>query len=282
MLNKEDILPKKFDYKQHFLTYNFQNLLNVNITNEDISQKVIYDPIFRVKRNNKEPLNAELDDLCRLHYIALSRKVTTIMEFGVGKSTVIFSDALNINKEKYFEYTSKALRRKNLYEIHSIDNFEGWIDECKSIMPTKFIESRLANFHFAKLEIGLFADRICTYYDNLPNLCPDLIYLDAPYMYSETGNIRGISTNHQDRMPMAGDILSFEHFLQPGTLIVVDGRTANARFLKCNLQRNWAYLHSQEWDQHFFELQEEPLGIYNKKMLEHCLGKSYFKRIRND
>ena len=80
-------------------------------------------------------------------------------------------------------------------------------------------------------------------------------------------------------MPMAADILSFEHFLQPGTLIIVDGRTANARFLKCNLQRNWAYFYSPEWDQNFFELQEDPLGIYNKTMLEHCLGEAYFKRI---
>ena len=78
---------------------------------------------------------------------------------------------------------------------------------------------------------------------------------------------------------MAADILSFEHFLQPGTLIIIDGRTANARFLKCNLQRNWYHFHSQKCDQHFLELQEEPLGIYNKRMIEHCLGKEYFNRI---
>ena len=51
-------------------------------------------------------------------------------------------------------------------------------------------------------------------------------------------------------------------------------------FLKCNLQRNWAYFHSQEWDQHFFELQEKPLGIYNNDMLKHCLGEKYFERLR--
>ena len=33
---------------------------------------------------------------------------------------------------------------------------------------------------------------------------------------------------------MAADILAIEHFLVSGTLIVVDGRTANARFLKAN------------------------------------------------
>ena len=78
---------------------------------------------------------------------------------------------------------------------------------------------------------------------------------------------------------MAADILSIEHFLHPGTLIVIDGRTANARFLKTNLQRDWAYFYSNSWDQHFFELQEEPLGRYNKLYLDHCLGNAFFERM---
>jgi hypothetical protein len=74
---------------------------------------------------------------------------------------------------------------------------------------------------------------------------------------------------------MSADILTFEHFLLPGTLIVVDGRTANARFLKTNLQRNWVYYHSEEYDQHFFELKEAPLGIYNQRQIEFCLGTEF-------
>ena len=109
-------------------------------------------------------------------------------------------------------------------------------------------------------------------YDNFPNICPDLIYLDAPDQFSSIGDVRGISTNHPDRLPMSADILTFEHFLLPGTLIVVDGRTANARFLKTNLQRDWIYHYSEEYDQHFFELKETPLGIYNKRQIEFCLG----------
>jgi len=51
-------------------------------------------------------------------------------------------------------------------------------------------------------------------------------------------------------------------------LIVVDGRTANARFLKSNFQRGWIYSYFPEFDQHFFELVEEPLGPYNKDYLD--------------
>ena len=71
---------------------------------------------------------------------------------------------------------------------------------------------------------------------------------------------------------MSADILTIENFLLPGTLIVVDGRTANAIFIKNNLQRDWEYSYSEKFDQHFFELIEKPLGPYNKKQLEYCLG----------
>ena len=33
------------------------------------------------------------------------------------------------------------------------------------------------------------------------------------------------------------------------------------------------------YDQHFFELLEEPLGFINKSRIEFCLGENYFKRL---
>ena len=33
-----------------------------------------------------------------------------------------------------------------------------------------------------------------------------------------------------------------------------------------------------EWDQHFFELQEEPLGYLNKAKIDYCLDKYYYSR----
>ena len=109
---------------------------------------------------------------------------------------------------------------------------------------------------------------MCTFYEDLPNISPDFIYLDGPDQFSAKGSVRGLSTRHPDSMPMAADLLTIEHFLVPGTLIVVDGRAANARFLKSNLQREWTYSYFPEFDQHFFELMEEPLGPYNKDFLD--------------
>ena len=119
------------------------------------------------------------------------------------------------------------------------------------------------------------------YYKNLPNICPDLIYLDGPDQFSPAGDVRGVNTRNPDRLPMSADILAIENFLLPGTLIVVDGRTANSRFLKANLQRNWYYHHSYKYDQHYFELLEKPLGIYNKKQIDFCLGKDFYSRLVN-
>jgi len=69
-------------------------------------------------------------------------------------------------------------------------------------------------------------------------------------------------------MPMSSDILLIEHFLIPGTMILVDGRTANARFLRANVQRDWSYIFDEEYDQSLFVLEEEPLGKINRKQLE--------------
>ncbi len=279
MLKINDLVPRAINYEEYIAENNLLAILGLKAFPSSSKVKKTSSHSFTVDPSNEIPLSADLEDLSRLHYIACSRKVTTILEFGVGKSTAIFGNALALNRQSYYDLTSRELRRGNLYECHSIDNSPFWIKECSKIIPNEIMDNKTINFHLAKLNVSDFCGRVCTFYDPLPNLCPDLIYLDGPDQFSPNGDIRGLTTNHQDRMPMSGDILAFEHFLQPGTLIIIDGRTANARFLASNLQRRWAYCYSADYDQHFFELQEEPLGIYNRKMLDHCLGENYFERL---
>mgnify|MGYP000067699812 CR=1 FL=1 len=62
---------------------------------------------------------------------------------------------------------------------------------------------------------------------------------------------------------MAADILLMESILLPGTFILVDGRTNNARFLNNNLQRNFEMSWDKDGDVTCFELKEERLGKYN-------------------
>ena len=113
-----------------------------------------------------------------------------------------------------------------------------------------------------------FNGKICTIYKNLPLINPDLIYLDGPDQFNVNNKINGITTNHKDMMPMSADILKIEHFLTPGTIIITDGRGANARFLLSNLQRGWKYKYDKINDQSVFYLNEKPLGIYNERQLK--------------
>jgi hypothetical protein len=228
-----------------------------------IREKISKNIWSSVDPENLEPYPVELDDLIRLHYLVTSRRVTTVMEFGVGLSTIVFDHALQINKEIHSEYVLSELRRSNPFECHSVDNSPLWVDQVKK---RRNFENTF--FYITNCKMGTFNDRICTYYEVLPNICPDLIYLDGPDLHSTEGTVRGVSTRSKDRVPMAGDILSIEHFLLPGTVIVVDGRTANARFLRTNLQRNWSYSYFEQYDQHVFELTEEPLGAINAKHLD--------------
>jgi len=271
-----NLFKKLKSYKNYLKEHPFHNLLSIDLKEYgNLKKKIKRSPYYSVDPNLKGSYTAELDDLIRLHYLVISRKVTTILEFGVGKSSIVFNDALKINKNKHKNYVLKNLRRSNPFQCFSVDNNKHWISVSKRTAKTNLVK-----YHHSKCVTSTFNDRICTYYKNLPNICPDLIYLDGPDQFSPTGDVRGINTRNPDRLPMSADILAIEHFLLPGTLIVVDGRTANSRFLKANFQRNWSYHYSEKYDQHFFELLEKPLGIYNKKQIDFSLGKDFYLRLK--
>jgi len=169
------------------------------------------------------------------------------------------------------------LRRNNAFEIHSVDADDDFISRTKALLPGHLQD--VVNITFSGVSTVAVAGRVVTLYDKLPNVSPDFIYLDAPNQFQPVGDVHGISTRHADRMPMSADILLFEHFLTPGTMILVDGRTANARYLRSNLQREWNYLHDEESDVHTFELREAPLGRYNSAQIEFSLGSDWLNDI---
>ena len=269
-----DLMIDKIDYKKYLINNKLENLIGKKFIKNKFKKDTNDEQFCNVNPNNKEPYSPEFDDLIRLHFLIKNRKATTILEYGVGYSSVVMADAILQNS---LDRTFPNLRCSNLFELHSIDTSEEYINVTKKLIPKQL--SSVINLHFSDITMSEFNGRICTLFDNHPNLSPDIIYVDGPDQFSPIGDIRGISTRHSDRMPMVADILSMEHFLCPGTLIIFDGRTANARFVKTNLQRNWSYLYVEEFDQHFFELLEPPLGEHNKKKINYCLGKNYYKRL---
>jgi len=252
--------------KENFLDELLQVEIDFDIKrgiNESVDPKVV------------TPYQADWDDLVRLHKLVRKRRVTTILEFGCGHSTLVFADALARNRDSYGKFVTSKLRRNNPFELHVVEDMPFYLDAVKKRIPTR-LES-IVSFTKAEVRMTTFCDRTCTEYSELPNICPDFIYLDGPSQHSATGDICGISTRHPDRLPMSCDLLKIEHYLLPGTLIVVDGRTANARFLRLNLRRNWSYRHDKSADVNLFELVESPLGRYNQAQIRFCLGAKWPK-----
>lgn len=221
----------------------------------------------------EKPFEPEYEDLCRLHWIALSRKVINTLEFGSGYSTAILADAMRILNKYFGEWAKNSIRSENPFHVYAVEEEQHFLEITQLRLGSKL--QTFATVSRSSVDILIHDNRIASVYSKLPNISPDFIYLDGPSQFATTQEINGFSFNSKARMPMSADILRVEFFLEPGTLILVDGRTANALFLKSYLRRNWAYLHDSIGDIHYFELQEEPLGLFNKLKLEFCLNGSW-------
>lgn len=219
-----------------------------------------------------KPYTPDLKDLYRLYQFIILNKRTTILEFGTGWSSLIFYKALSELKKKNLKKTTQ-LRRNNPFELFIVDNEKKYLNISKNrIKNYSKLQSadEKCKFHYLYTDVEMiqYNYNIATEYKKIHNCNPDFIYLDGPDQFKVKKKINGISTNHKDMMPMSADILKIEYFLTPGTIILVDGRSANAQFMKDNFKRKWAYKHEKKYDQHIFLLKADVLGKYNKKQLE--------------
>lgn len=208
----------------------------------------------------------QLVDLFNLYKIVRETRRTTILEFGVGWRSLVLGLALQHNKKDYGPYVHEHLRRNNAFEVHSLDDEEKFIAIAGDRLNDEL--RNIVTFHYSSVQMTCWNGRICTQYEVLPLISPDFIYLDGPDQFNVNGSISGWSTAHRDMMPMACDVLKIEHFFVPGTILLIDGRGANARFLKSNLQRDWVYDYDASVDQHKLVLAEEPLGPYSRRQLD--------------
>ena len=60
----------------------------------------------------------------------------------------------------------------------------------------------------------LYKDIIATKYLNFPLCNPDFIYIDGPDQFNVKKSINGVSTRHNDMMPMISDVLKIEYFFK--------------------------------------------------------------------
>jgi len=266
-LRKKIIVPKKLNKKN---LYSFFNKLKLNKL-ISISENNIPLKVNEIVSKNLPEYPPMLEDLYRLYQFTTLNKRTTILEFGSGWSTLILFMALSQNKNNFISDV-KRLRRNNAFEIFSVENKKKYLQKTKEKL-NKFAPKNLnlkakINLIYSEVYMDKINDRYCTKYKNLPLCNPDLIYLDGPNLFSTKNKINNFTVDHKDLMPMVGDIIRFENFLTPGTIIITDGRSANAQFLNDNFKRNWLYEYDEDFDQHLFYLDAKSLGKWNNLQLK--------------
>ena len=103
-----ELFNKLLDYGEYLEENPFHESLGINLKDYgQLDKKIVRETYQSVDPENHIPFSTELDDLIRLHYLVTSRKVTTILEIGVGKSTVVFDHGI----QKLYLFTFIKTRR---------------------------------------------------------------------------------------------------------------------------------------------------------------------------
>lgn len=218
--------------------------------------------------HGKLVIKPDLTDLYFLYQLIIKTKRTTILEFGCGYSTLIMALALEHNKKKYMEQV-KNLRRHDSFKIFSVDDTKKYIKISKDRI--KNYDKNLKNFQikYSRTRLINHNGTLAIKYDNLPKTSPDFIYIDGPSQLNLSHSKDfSFDISHPDLLPITCDVLLIEYYLIPGTIICIDGRGANAQYLKDNLKRKWKYKYFKNLDIHLFILKAPPLGKLNIKQIK--------------
>ncbi len=232
-----------------------------NIKIPEIKKNISLDSRFSI-----HPYPPDLKDLYMLYKIITLNNRCNILEYGSGWSSIILYAGLTHNKSRLKGKTYP--RCLDPYHLEIVDDNKKYLNISKKRFFKFFKNSPNVKFNFCKAAMTEFNGKYCVYYQKHPLVNPDLIYLDGPDQFSIKNKINGFTVSKKEFMPMSCDILKYEHFLTPGTIIVVDGRMANVRFIRSNLQRKWSYYYYKDIEMSIFSLDEEPLGKLNLMQLD--------------
>lgn len=263
--DEKDLVGYTFFMKKELFTIpllsirEFKEFLLLNSTTETVEGELVYPP--------------QVDDLYSLYTKIRNNNVVAILEFGSGWSTLTLAKALDENRLSHQMYVKENIRHPNPFALMTLDVSEKFQAVALNRIPSNLKETNIFSVT-TQVHMATVNGQICHLYDFLPPFTADFIYLDGPDCDQVGGDVNGFSVNFESDsysygLPMAADLILMEPYFWPGTLIMIDGRGANANFLKNNFRRNWLYEYNKDLDQHSFQLVEEPVGRISESLLIH-------------
>lgn len=207
---------------------------------------------------SENPYEIELDDLYHLYTTVRKASCVAILEFGSGWSTLVMALALHENLEFFGAEHIERVRHPNAFQLLTVDASEHWQSIALRRLPTWLKSTVRGVVSSVSLTEAYGCYVHC--YDFLPEFTPDLVYLDGPDPEQVVGSVRGFEYRELHTLPMAADLLRLEAHFWPETMLITDGRTANARFLASRLYRTWQAIHDPFGDRTTFRLEETAFG----------------------
>jgi hypothetical protein len=226
----------------------------------DFTNNDLISPNKAQRENKLDP--PEFSDLYYLYKTTRESYVVSILEFGSGYSTLIFGIALYQNYLQFGQDYLRECRHPNAFQLLTIDASPYFLKTSLERIPEevqKFITPHSSQIEL--FEFGGPGGQIVNRWEDLPNFTPDLIYIDGPDPEQITTKINGYKSENFS-LPMSADVLQREFFLWHGTQLIMDGRGANAEFLRINFKRDWHYFKDNFSDRHIFKLSSEPWGYF--------------------
>lgn len=207
----------------------------------------------------------DIDDLYRLYRLVRDTAVVSAIEYGSGWSTFALSKGIWENKESFGD-NYIGYRNLNAFKLKTVDASSFFLKKAINRIPISYQSVVLSQVATPKLVTEY--NQCSVMWTPAQRVDYDLIYIDGPEPEQVIRNQTDfpISTIHD--LPIMGDMVRYESYILPSTLIMFDGRTSNARYFKNRFVRNWRYSSNFDQDYSLMILNEEPIGKINKKHLD--------------
>lgn len=209
-------------------------------------------PVFR--SGDPNALAPNPCDLAFLHRTVRRRRPRVIVELGCGNSTIALANALAEN------YREDRIRRGSAAapgRLYAVDTSLQWIANTRRKLSPEI--EPFVDLRHSEAEVVLTEGGLCHVFRELPNVCPDLIFVDGPHSLDVTGTRHGlgfVTETGKPRPQVAADPLIYESTLPKGALILVDGRKCNTLFLRRMLKRRYRFRWNASPGLHEFELRD--------------------------